>query len=156
MTTETWTEHDVPYPSGAIVCWYGKLNDIPPGWMLCDGNNGTPDLRGRFIRGVADATTDPGTTGGQDSLTLSTSQLPNHSHSGRTSNDGEHNHSVNVNTNLTDGDSDAYAGGTTNMHRSTTDGSHSHNLDGSVGDAGGGASINNEPRHVEVAFIQKT
>jgi hypothetical protein len=28
----------------------GLLNNIPVGWVICDGTNGTPDLRGRFIR----------------------------------------------------------------------------------------------------------
>lgn len=28
----------------------GNLNEIPQGWKLCDGSNGTPDLRGRFLQ----------------------------------------------------------------------------------------------------------
>lgn len=35
--------------TGLIVLWSGALVDIPNGWVLCDGNNGTPDLRNRFI-----------------------------------------------------------------------------------------------------------
>jgi microcystin-dependent protein len=35
-------------PKGVIVAWNGK--DTPTGWALCNGENGTPDLRGRFIR----------------------------------------------------------------------------------------------------------
>lgn len=31
----------------------GSLSDIPQGWQLCDGSNGTPDLRGKFVMGVA-------------------------------------------------------------------------------------------------------
>ena len=38
-------------PKGSIVMWSGNANEIPDGWMLCDGNNGTPDLRNRFIMG---------------------------------------------------------------------------------------------------------
>lgn len=30
-------------------CWLGAMADIPDGWVLCDGNNGTPDLRDQFI-----------------------------------------------------------------------------------------------------------
>lgn len=39
-------------PSGIIVGWSGAIVDIPAGYVLCDGNNGTPDLRDRFIIGA--------------------------------------------------------------------------------------------------------
>lgn len=33
-----------------IIClWGGEIVDIPAGWALCDGNNGTPDLRDRIV-----------------------------------------------------------------------------------------------------------
>lgn len=35
---------------GIIVAWTGS--NIPAGWALCNGQNGTPDLRGRFIIGT--------------------------------------------------------------------------------------------------------
>lgn len=38
-------------PNGAILMWSGEETNIPDGWALCDGTNGTPDLRGRFIIG---------------------------------------------------------------------------------------------------------
>jgi microcystin-dependent protein len=40
----------VPY--GIITIWSGELANIPSGWVLCDGQNGTPDLRGRFVMGA--------------------------------------------------------------------------------------------------------
>jgi hypothetical protein len=41
-------------PPGTIVAYYPqngdlKSNPVPLGWVVCDGNNGTPDLRGRFL-----------------------------------------------------------------------------------------------------------
>lgn len=39
---------------GIIVLWDGALVDIPAGWQLCDGTNGTPDLRNRFVVGAGD------------------------------------------------------------------------------------------------------
>src|SRR5690606_19276216 len=47
-------------PAGTIVMWHG--NNIPAGWAECNGTNGTPDLRGRFIvaAGQASVTTVPG------------------------------------------------------------------------------------------------
>jgi hypothetical protein len=39
-------------PAGSIVAFKPPLDGtIPNGWQECDGNNGTPDLRGRFILG---------------------------------------------------------------------------------------------------------
>ncbi len=40
-------------PRGAIIMWSGTLNNIPSGWALCDGTNGTPNLQGRFIVGAS-------------------------------------------------------------------------------------------------------
>ncbi len=37
--------------SGLIVLWYGSIGDIPSGFVLCDGANGTPDLRDKFVVG---------------------------------------------------------------------------------------------------------
>jgi hypothetical protein len=39
-------------PSGAIIMWSGSIASIPTGWFLCNGSNGTPDLRNRFIIGA--------------------------------------------------------------------------------------------------------
>lgn len=36
-------------PAGTICLWHGAIVDIPTGWILCNGANGTPDLRDRFI-----------------------------------------------------------------------------------------------------------
>lgn len=48
---------------GVIAYWSGLVVDIPSGWFLCDGNNGTPDLRDQFVIG-ASPTLPPGSTGG--------------------------------------------------------------------------------------------
>lgn len=55
-------------PAGVIVMWSGSAASIPSGWRLCDGTNGTPDLRGRFIIGAsASGGYAPGATGGATS-----------------------------------------------------------------------------------------
>jgi len=42
-------------PLHGIIClWYGQAADVPDGWVICDGENGTPDLRSRFILGSTD------------------------------------------------------------------------------------------------------
>lgn len=43
---------DSSLPAGAIIIWSGSIASIPDGWQLCDGTNGTPDLRDKFIVGA--------------------------------------------------------------------------------------------------------
>jgi hypothetical protein len=50
-------------PTGMISLWYGSIGSVPVGWYLCDGTNGTPDLRDRFVVG-AGSTYSVGATGG--------------------------------------------------------------------------------------------
>ena len=56
-------------PSGLIAMWHGLIANIPTGWVICDGNNSTPNLLARFVEGVASAATNPGATGGALSKT---------------------------------------------------------------------------------------
>lgn len=51
---------------GAIIIWSGLVSAIPAHWQLCDGTNGTPDLRTRFVLG-ANNDGEVGATGGSDS-----------------------------------------------------------------------------------------
>ncbi len=78
-------------PQGVITMWSGTI--APAGWALCDGTNGTPDLRDRFIV-AAGSTMTAGSSGGSNTLSLTTSpagQTPitvtidtsgNHNHGG--------------------------------------------------------------------------
>ncbi len=56
-------------PPGGIIIWTGTIANIPSGWLICDGNNSTPNLLTRFLEGVATAATNPGTTGGATNKT---------------------------------------------------------------------------------------
>ena len=40
------------FPLGGIIMWSGAISAIPTGWSLCDGSNGTPDLRNKFVLGA--------------------------------------------------------------------------------------------------------
>ncbi len=69
-------------PSGVIVMWSGAIGSIPSGWALCDGANGTPDLRDRFIVG-AGSSYSIGNTGGEALHKLTIAEMPPHKHTGR-------------------------------------------------------------------------
>ena len=56
-------------PVGGIIMWSGATNNIPSGWALCDGNNGTPNLQDKFIVG-AGSTYAVDATGGSADATL--------------------------------------------------------------------------------------
>lgn len=68
-------------PSGVIALWSGTIASIPSGWVLCNGSNGTPDLRNRFI--VAADADDGGiakSTVTGSALQTSDGQIPAHTH----------------------------------------------------------------------------
>lgn len=145
----------VDAPSGTICLWAGLLADIPAGWVICDGMNGTPNLLDQFCKETPDTATNPGATGGQSSYTLTTSQLPPHNHSAASTDTlGDHDHG----TSESSGVSGTYTWipySLNDPHGTTTlNGGHSHKLD--IGSTGGSSAINNTPAFYEVAFIQKT
>lgn len=100
------TRIDGIFSTGMIMMWSGTMSNIPDGWSLCNGQNGTPDLRNRFVVG-AGSSYQIGNTGGADTVKLTTDQLPSHNHSGSTNTTGSHTHT-----------------GTTN-----STGAHTHSLD---------------------------
>lgn len=65
--------------AGIIVMWSGVTNNIPSGWVLCNGSNGTPDLQDRFVVGAGN-TYDVGAAGGEATHTLTVAEMPAHSH----------------------------------------------------------------------------
>ena len=67
-------------PVGSIIMWNGAVNEIPTGWALCNGQNGTPDLRNRFVVGAGSSYT-VGATGGEATHTLTVAEMPSHTHS---------------------------------------------------------------------------
>lgn len=89
-----------PIPVGGIIMWSGTIATIPSGWALCNGSNGTPDLRNKFIVGAhsdlsgtaksnIEGASDFNQTGGDISHnhggntgnhTLNSSQIPSHYH----------------------------------------------------------------------------
>jgi len=127
-------------PSGTIVAWNGTINNIPNGWSLCDGANGTPNLSGRFIFGLHKNNSKyntNGKTGGSEQVTLTTAQIPSHSH----------NFSY-IRSNNSYSKKDGPGKNQTYYKEGSTQ-------SGNTGNTGGNASHENMPPYYVLAYIMK-
>ncbi len=86
-------------PIGGIIMWSGSIEEALAltNWAICDGQNGTPDLRDKFVLGVGSNTINHTSTatvnevGGSNTIQLSEAQMPSHNHD---LNDPNHSHGV--------------------------------------------------------------
>ena len=107
------------FVTGMILLWSGASNAIPSGFVICDGNNSTPDLRNKFVIGAGDSYS-VGANAGSANITIGTTNMPSHSHSfSATGNTGNHTHSFDPG-NHTHSFSGNFSGNTSNT------GGHSH------------------------------
>ncbi|MDP2855764.1 MAG: hypothetical protein Q8N90_01425, partial [bacterium] len=150
----------------AIVIWTGTLASIPAGWALCDGNNGTPDLVARFVRG-APAGIDPGTSGGADNHTHAsmtsagshthTAQSQTHAHTVNSA--GDHNHVGNQAMEQYGSTSPPAMGVATTIgahqHTTNVDAGHSHTMDSYANHTHPISTDDSRPPYYEVAFIAR-
>lgn len=151
-------------PLGGVIMWSGFAKDIPAGYSLCDGKNGTPDMVGRFVLGGADK----GAAGG--SAKISIDQLPPHTHTGSTSAGGGHSHGVSdgghyhsiaatASGEMQSGNGwrgPGFGGSNTSSNGSNVGvqavGDHSHNM--SLDNTGGGADY--LPPYFQLCYIMRT
>lgn len=155
-------------PAGGIIMWSGAISAIPNGWALCDGNNGTPDLRNQFVVG-AGSTYIIGAKGGAATVNIQhnhtiTAEAPG------TNVTGEHGHHILQDLyahigDTTDGaqDGDKDVGCENHGHRLEADtwaaGAHSHTVNshahgGATGNAGS-TTLENRPPYYALAYIMK-
>lgn len=136
-------------PVGGIVMWSGSIADIAPGWQLCDGTNGTPDLRDKFVIGarqddagvaktnVTGALTQAGGTKdavvvAHNHTTAVGNQSVDHRHTGTTDTAGLHNHGVSPNVVGSASSSNAFGTSSGSIDYisagTTSDGNHAHSF----------------------------
>lgn len=122
------------FPPGAIALWSGLLANLPPGWALCDGANGAPDLQDRFVQG-ASAGQEPGSTGGAST----------HSHT------AAHTHPFSATSGQHDEDA-VVAGVGADIAREN----HTHTVSGTTGSSSPSTDTPSHlPRFYKLAFIFK-
>ncbi len=144
-------------PSGAIIMWSGAANAIPNGYVLCDGNNSTPDLRNRFVVGAGSGSSySVDDTGGAASVTLATANLPSHSHtvSGTTGNDS-HSHTIPSASSIGSGSRVTSQNSTGNTATTTSD-THSHSFSATTSNVGSGTAHENRPPYYALCYIMKS
>lgn len=83
-------------PKGVILMWSGSVVSIPTGWALCNGLNGTPDLRNRFILGAGSSYAVAATGGSTDAIVVSHTHTASATSSFTGSILAGHNHGVTI------------------------------------------------------------
>ena len=156
-----------------IILWSGTIASIPTGFVLCDGQNNTPDLRDKFIigarednSGVAKSNIEGSLTqsgGSKDAIIVSHDHTVNHNHGFTTGSDGAHSHSYTRFSGTARVDNDETH---QRLNGSTSDttgsaGSHSHsgttnNSNPTTSSSGSSSSNANLPPYFALAYIMKT
>lgn len=134
-------------PSGGIIMWSGSIASIPTGWYLCNGSNGTPDLRDRFVVGAGSTYSVAGTGGSKDAIVVS------HTHTASVTDPG-HTHGIKYGPHGTAGpwltDGNATGAATYGSYSAVTGITVSNSTTGSSG------TNANLPPYYALAFIMKS
>ena len=181
LVNENFDKIDATSITGVVQLYAGST--APSGWLICNGQavsrttyaalfavigttygagNGSttfnvPNLVNKTVRGSNSL----GKTGGADTVTLSTANLPAHSHGVgtlATNNTGAHTH--NIRTEGTDSHgNNSVAGGYYNPDRTRSTesaGAHTHTISGSTASAGSGSAVTITNPYVMLHYIIKT
>ena len=153
-TTPQWGSATIPdaFSTGMIIMWNGTPSNIPTGWALCNGANGTPNLTDKFIVGAGN-TYGYGATGGTKDATL-----VSHSHTGSTGGAGSHSHTYSKAG--TPGTASMGSGvGSTSVNKGSTTtntssiGNHTHSV--SISTNGSSATNKNLPPYFALCYIMR-
>lgn len=150
-------------PTGAILMWSGSIATIPSGWFICDGTNGTPDLRSRFIVGAGSTYAVNATGGTANAVVVSHTHTYSATTSGQSAN---HTHALSANAveaaasgtlNAPGGSASTFYGTTAVNTTNVQSNDHTHSVSGTTADASSGVSGTNQnlPPYLALAYIMK-
>ena len=140
----------------------GLSSEIPKGWHICDGTEGTPNLTGKFIK----ASNTSGETGGKSTIQILEENMPRHTHTFvgnqvTTSESGAHTHTIRGKYGKSDNADDRnclVTGSETDLITTSQSGAHTHTIDMSATQLsyqGGGKPIEFEPLYYSLIYIMK-
>jgi hypothetical protein len=137
-------------PSGVILLWSGSTGSIPSGFLLCDGTNGTPDLRDRFIVGAGNSYAVNAIGGTADAI------VPVHTHAATsTVTDPGHTHSM-IYTNIAGAGAGSLFNGNSSISATIPAAFTGITVATSVANAGVSGVGANIPPYYALAYIQKS
>jgi hypothetical protein len=141
-----------PIPAGGIFLWSGSIGSIPAGYVLCNGSNGTPDLRDRFIVGAGSTYAVNATGGSADAIVVT------HNHTATSVvTDPGHTHPIQTfnQTGATNGVSESFSNtsGTLRATSSNTTGITVATTNTAAGTSGTNANL---PPYYALCYIMKT
>ena len=150
-------------PKGSIIMFNGLSSEIPKGWHICDGTEGTPNLIGKFIK----ASNTSAETGGKSTIQILEENMPRHTHTFvgnqvTTSESGAHTHTIRGKYGKSDnanGRDCLETGSETDLITTSQSGAHTHTIDMSATQLsyqGGGKPIEFEPLYYSLIYIMKT
>ncbi len=119
--------------------WSGSIATIPAGWYLCNGANGTPDLRNKFIVGAGSTYAVAATGGSADAIVVS------HTHTATTSS-----------TSLTGEITSQYSNGSNHGGTSGVFSQSNYQVDGDGGESRAGRTIYFDGTHSHTTTVSST
>jgi hypothetical protein len=161
LTDDEGNLSSIQFPPGMIIAWKPGVDvdntRAPAGWAICDGTDNTPDLRGRFILGSNPyynknqnfTLRETDEKGGSETHTLTTSEIPAHSHTYSDVYFSEYSGHDRRGLDILDGGDNKLGSG---------DSDHDNSFVGknkTTGSSGGGAAHNNMPPFYSVIYIMK-
>lgn len=148
-------QHDSAVQAGMMLIWSGEPGNIPAGWGICDGSNGTPDLRNRFPTCTSSEFQESGDRGGYDTYSLREDQMAAHNHYLNENSQGSHTHYTATGNAVSGDDHMSVIKSANDSHAMSTsdDGDHYHRI--YLDSAGSYNEIDNRPAYAEAHYIMK-